>query len=139
MCKPELGYITANTQATQRFADKRHENQMGSNRQVRDGFFIAFGGLEIIAASTFIFFAHLADKSMGKDGVGDLAAFTRYERVVCISYYSFFVCMTVAIIGFLVGKKTFREMAKPVNFPASVPILWVPFGFFAGFIAYLIL
>ena len=117
---------------------KRHESQMGSTRQVQDSFFLAFGGLEIIAASTFMFFAHLADKSMGKDGVGDLAAFTRYNRVVSISYYSFFVCMTLAIIGFLVGKKTLSEIAKPIIFPASLPIFWVPFGFFAGFIGYMI-
>ena len=126
-------------QVSYMFASKRHENLMGSTRQVRNSFFIVFGGLEIIAASTFIFFGHLADKSMGKDGVGDLVAFTRYNRVVSISFYFFCVCMMLAIIGFLVGKNTFREMAKPINLPASLPIVWVPFGFFVGLIAYYIL
>jgi hypothetical protein len=113
--------------------------QMKSIHPVKDKFNIAFGGLEIIAASTFLIFAQMADKEMGKDGIGDLATYTFYNRVAGISFYCFFICMMLAIIGFLVGKTSFREIIKPIVFPASLPILWVPFAFFAVFIASLIL
>jgi hypothetical protein len=110
-----------------------------SIRPGKDKLFIAIGGLETIAASIFVIFAHMADKAMGKDGIGDLATSTIYNRMAGISFFCFFICMTLAIIVVLADRKSLREIIKPITFPASLPILWVPLAFLAAFAADLIL
>ena len=108
-------------------------------RSIKDTFFIAFGCFEIIAGASFFISSYLANKSMGKDGTGDLDSFINYMRLSGISFYGFLICMTLAITLFIVGKKTLNEIIKPIAFPASLPILWVPFLFFALYGAALIL
>ena len=104
---------------------------MQRSHRIKHYFFITFGFLEIVDGATFFTSSYLSDKSMGKDGIGDVDALILYTGLSGISFYCFLILLMLSIVVFSFGKKSLREIHQPIVFPASLPILWVPFTFFA--------